>query len=261
MQNLIFDFDGTMTDLDQEAAPVIDSFRQGLEEHLGESLDARINKTHQEMLPGDSWYVNGHPAVRWDADPYVQISTVADRIYEELSDDDAQQRAQALTALFRNAQNANGQTHWRTNVKQFLQRAPAHVNLAVVTNSETASVEEKLAGIGQEDIPVIGDAKKYVLSDTPEEQKHGPRTIRLDRPHYRGLLEELAQEHGFTPETTVVAGDIYEFDLAVPQALGYGIILAWPHGDAQHDIRAVKKYPRGRVVDNYTDLLRHATDL
>jgi hypothetical protein len=70
---------------------------------------------------------------------------------------------------------------------------------------------------------VWGDAKKYFVDPSFKERKDsmiiGERIINLKRPFYRAILQN------FKPKDSIVVGDNFSMDLALPLSLGFGVIL------------------------------------
>src|SRR5262249_18805168 len=110
----------------------------------------------------------------------------------------------------------------------------------VVTNSDTDAVLRKIETLGadgRDRLRVFGNARKYVIvepeaSDArflalPETLAVGglARPIFLRRGHYYSLLSRIATETAVAPERTLVVGDIFELDLALPASTGYSVHL------------------------------------
>src|SRR3989338_5962805 len=122
----------------------------------------------------------------------------------------------------------------------------------VVTNSETDAVQGKINLLGTDvsRITVLGGAKKYVLDDEwtalPEslEEPGFGRPLYLRRRNYADILSRVMKEKGVAPEQVLVAGDIYELDLLLPQHLGMHIALLPRERTPFYEQQAVVSYAR-----------------
>jgi FMN phosphatase YigB (HAD superfamily) len=233
---VVLDFDGTFTLVDEEAASFLEGFRADLSVRVGRPLDDLFAEVEAEVKAAPErfgWEHEGRIVAPAHADPYVLASTVGQGILERVTDLDGVARRAVLDALYRTHYPRSGCV-FRPDAKavaEALLAGPASV--AVVTNSLTAHVEAKLDALdpeGRERLAILGDAKKFVVAEgTSPRIREIPETLSLPglpRPVYlhRGLyldvLEALMAQHGARPETTLVCGDIYELDLAMPAALG-----------------------------------------
>ncbi len=252
--NIILDFDGLLTNLEQEAEHVVDIFYTTLAAQLGKSEELfaqEVKQLKQEYAGTNTqWEMYGQPTARWDADPYGQATVLADTIYEATNPKDPD-KTRNLVKAFRSAQT-KAPTYLHPEAKSLVHVLEKEANLVVVTNSDPQQTREKLATIDFSH-DVIGNAKKYLADPDYTQLPELHRHARIRRPHFHTILKQLEEQRGFTPKNTVLAGDIYEFDLALPQHLGYGTVLFSPHGQADKDIHAMN----GRVASNYQELLTH----
>ena len=175
------------------------------------------------------------------ADPFLLSNFVARRLCDKLGVlPDKAERVSLLDGLYREAY-AQVAMAFKPEAKEVLEALldtglPVHV----VTNAHTATVEAKLTKLaprGRERLRVSGDARKFlieppstldaVFSALPETvQAEGlVRPIHLRRGHYYDALRRIWSETDTSPETTLVAGDIFELDLAMPAALGAHVQL------------------------------------
>ena len=260
-QSVILDFDGLLTKLEVEAAHVNEAFIDAVAHELGMAPAQAHRRVEQIMQrldqePGAAWTYAGHEVTRWDTDPYTATSTALDELYAKESDADAQQRAAILSKHFRASHSNNSRTAWRPGAPEFVQEINRSYQTVVVTNSATDTVQKRIDEVA--DVRVHGDAKKIVVDpqytrvpeSSPQTDLEGSRRpVLLRRPHYHHVLESLGDD--FAPERTVVAGDSYELDLALPMHLGYGTLLMHPHGRAGNEKERVRRYERGAVSENY----------
>ncbi|WP_224244904.1 HAD family hydrolase [Hyalangium gracile] len=268
---VVLDFDGTFTDVAAEGAPFVLHFKSHLAELLGmdrQAMEASWREEEAAVLAGAhafGWDIGGRVVAPATADPYLLSNCVARQLmgrYGALPD--PAERHEALQTLYREAYELTG-TAFKPEAKEVLEALVATgLPVWVVTNAHTDLVEAKLdrlAPKGRERLKVKGDARKYILQEAqPTDARFSalPETITFDgllpRPVYlrRGLyyeaLRTIWQETGTGPESTLVAGDIYELDLALPAALGAHVQFVQRDNALQYEVRAMELLgPRGGV--------------
>jgi FMN phosphatase YigB (HAD superfamily) len=155
------------------------------------------------------------------------------------------------------------------------------VTVAFVTNATTGAVVEKLSKLGLrnrgERRPVIiGDAYKFGLSAEappplrvlPDRQQRSlaswnarfaclpaeiatpalARPIPLRRGSYfRALRDDVWEDDLAAPEQTIVCGDVFELDLALPSALGTHVHLVKGDDTPDYEIALVEGLERGKT--------------
>ncbi len=271
---VILDFDGTFTDVEAEAGPFLAAYRDELSGTFGVELAARWDEVALAIrhAPGSfGWEYRGRIVAPSHADPYILALSTAQRLLDEHGLlPDAAERAAYLEALFR-SNYPKAKSVFRPEAREVVETLlatgrPVHV----VTNSHTDAVEKKLdelAPKGRERLKVHGDAKKYVLGDAnppdacfqavPEEQRlEGlDRPVQLRRGRYYDVLRRVMEETGASPERTLVCGDIYELDLALPAALGMPVHLVCRPGTPTYERQAVSRLPNGAVSEALTPVL------
>lgn len=281
IEQLILDFDGTLTDVDQEAVPFVEGYKGSLAKLLQMNtadLQSEWDVAEAEVLahPAEhGWRHNGvggvivAPAY---ADLYLRSRAIAILILTK--DAHRLPEKNSLSEILNNLFGENylkSNTCFKPDAEVFLRETIAAVNVAVATNSNSDSVTAKLRTISFDpsNLTLCGNARKYVVdhdgrqalgirwNDCPvqEDVPGFGRPVYFRRPCYHGVLEHI---RGTTPPKRVaVMGDVYELDLALPQKLGMHIILAPKPSTPQYEIDAVLNYRRGHVV---TDL-RQAQEL
>lgn len=115
----------------------------------------------------------------------------------------------------------------REGAKNFVEELGGSNRIAIVTNSSTEGVEEKLKELlACNNIPIYGNAQKFIL-DNKWKEKSIPIKIRPDgfpvdeylrRPNYFVVLDRLKPD--------IVIGDIRHLDLVLPEYLGIQTALA-----------------------------------
>ena len=236
-QNKIFDFDGFITNENLEARPFVEKFLELYEKESGLSyndlnilLEPVMMKVISDPLSG--WNVNGKIVAPAISSEYVFYTVTFQELYAQ-----AMQRNipnEAIPAVLKVDDNKlseiylesykSSATVLRDGAKDFLNK---HIDAVIVTNSNPTKVNEKLRtiGLGDGKIRLIGNAKKYVITDNVPGVPVScsfpslARPIHLWRGHYKKILDEICQgERGTT------CGDVWELDNSLPSALGYRTI-------------------------------------
>ena len=260
LECFILDFDGTFTLVDREAVPFLEGFRAGLAELLGAPVDAawaRIQARVEADPDRFGWEDGGRIVAPSHADPYIMATTVGQLVLRELGGyEDPAARRRALDGLYA-ANYPRAATVFRPDARAVVEAIlrtgrPVYV----VTNSMTVHVKAKLdelAPEGAERLTVRGDARKFVVADPEAED---PRFDALpDQVHLEGLgrpifvrrgryfdaLRAIWDETGTGPERTLVCGDIFELDLAMPAKLGATIHMVGRPGTPDYERRAVEQ--------------------
>ncbi len=287
---LILDFDGTLTDVEEEGVPFTEGYLRDLAALTGSSLE-QIRELHarfQAEILGDptryAWVMNGLAVAPATVDPYLRIKPIAAMILDELGI--------VLPTRFR--ENLFSDILYRDNYRLtrtafragavelltevFTQEMPA----AIVTNSHTDAVlskllvlaglysskdealfAERLFGFWRE--RVYGGAKKYVVDNngdsgtTKLEFKLSglDRPIFCKRPHYFDLLQRLRSERGLVWADFLVVGDIFELDLALPLILGANVALMRSPTTPSYEIDFLGTRVNARVLDSISQILPH----
>jgi hypothetical protein len=149
-------------------------------------------------------------------------------------------RSEVTTTIFRRAYRATGAA-FRPEAKRVLEALLARVPAVyVVTNAATEVAARKLRSLspaGLEKLRLRGDARKFLVGPASgadprfarvprEKQVEGlRRPVLLHRGRYFDVLAAIWEETGSGPERTLVCGDIYELDLALPAELGASVHL------------------------------------
>ncbi len=242
---VILDFDGTFTDVEQEAGPFFAAYMAEVRALLGnEDIDAEWDATAAlvaEAPTKHGWTYEGLVVAPGNADPYLRATIILNLMLDKrgLHTEVEERRALLQRLYFENYPKAD--TVFRPEAKEVVETLLAgDAHICVVTNSATDDVEHKidvLAPKGRENLRVFGDARKFVVAEpaqpdprfdaVPESMSidHIERPVLLRRGPYFDLLAKLWTETGATPETTLVAGDIFELDLALPGQLGTDVHL------------------------------------
>ena len=271
---IILDFDGTFTDVEAEAGPFLDAYRDELAERFGDDLAARWDEVAAEIRSqpeGYGWEYEGRIVAPSHADPYILAVSTAQRL---LGDHglltDLGERSAFLEALFR-SNYPKAASVFRPDAREVVESLLATgVPVHVVTNSMTEAVQRKLDELSprhRERLTVHGNARKYVIAqpETIDERFEAvPESLALeglDRPvllrrgRYYSVLRQIWESEGASPEGTLVCGDIYELDLALPAALDMHVHLVCRPGTPAYERRAVDRLPRGAVSEDLRAVL------
>ncbi len=174
-----------------------------------------------------------------------------------------------ITAVFRRAYQRTVAA-FRPEAKRVIEVLLARVpSVHVVTNAAPEVAVRKLAELGPEgNLRVRGDARKFAIGPASSPDPRFARVPRerrlrgLDRPvlltrgPYFDALASIWAESGARPETTLVCGDIYELDLALPAELGASVHLVRRERTFAYEQEAVDALgARGAVSDGIEALL------
>ena len=280
-KNIILDFDGTLTDTSLEAIPFLENSKKHFCDFLSIVELDEFDVIYQEMKnrelsdPKVGWEYNGQ-VIAPAADPYAINNVVLAAIFQALCDGKLDSRIQydrdklltiekdkLISDNFMKSYN-HGFVCFRESqflTKKYLEDLLVDSNVAIVTNSGTSAVKEKLNKLGLS-VNVYGDAKKYENNQDATEINPAklnitdfPRPILLRRKKYFDLLQYLDKEHGYTPENTVIMGDIYELDLALPEKMGYGVVQIQTPFTPVYEVAYHHKNKKSHFVKNYEEAL------
>ncbi|HEX8701768.1 MAG TPA: HAD family hydrolase [Myxococcaceae bacterium] len=268
---VVLDFDGTFTDVAAEGAPFVRHFKSHLARILGQDERALEDVWLQEeaaVLAGAhafGWDVGGRVVAPATADPYLLSNCVARQIMNRAGAfKDPSERHEVQQTLYREAYKLTGMA-FKSEAKEVLEALlDTGLPIWVVTNAHTDLVDAKLTKLaprGRERLKVKGDAKKYLIEEPqpsdarfaalPESiQFEGllPRPVYLRRGKYYEALRDIWAQTGTGPESTLVAGDIYELDLALPAALGAHVQFVSRTNALPYEVKAMEQLgPRGGV--------------
>jgi phosphoglycolate phosphatase-like HAD superfamily hydrolase len=260
---VVLDFDGTFTDVVAEGAPFVRHFKSHLARMLSldeGSLEDIWRQEEAAVLAGAhafGWDVGGRVVAPATADPYLLSNCVARQLMIRAGAfPDPSERHEALQTLYREAYKLTGMA-FKPEAKEVLEALlETGLPIWVVTNAHTDLVDAKLTKLaprGRERLKVKGDARKYLIEEpqpsdarfaaVPESiQFDGllPRPVYLRRGRYYEALRDIWNQTGTGPEDTLVAGDIYELDLALPAALGSHVQFVSRPNALPYEIQAVE---------------------
>jgi FMN phosphatase YigB (HAD superfamily) len=272
---IVLDFDGTFTDVEVEGAPFVVTYRAALSDLLGRDVSVEWHRASAEIAaqPGrHGWVHGGHIVAPGNADPYVRCTAVAQLVCDAAGILRDPETRTAIVQAFYQLAYRHTVTAFRPEAAETLASiADSGLPTYVVTNSSTQVVERKLAELapaGLERLKVIGDAQKFVVAEAsaydarfdslPAERRLPglERPIYPRRGRYFDALARLWRETGATPAETLVCGDIYELDLAMPVELGLQVHLVTGPTTAAYERAAIAALgARASSGDRVSDVL------
>ena len=269
---VVLDFDGTLTDVDQEAGSAVDGWRVDIGNELGLSTSEIERKWSEaqariEAEPAKyGWLMGSRVVAPAYADPLVMARTISDLLFDEAGAYmNRPEREDILQNRFFNGNYGKMGTVFKEGANDFLRGLRDKFAVCIVTNSGTSGVEKKVAQLPTDHsaIPIHGDAKKYVLDlswkDVPEsvEREGYGRSLFLQRQKYGAVLSDLMATRGLRPEQVTVVGDIYELDLLLPEYQGMNIVLTPRTSTPVFEISAVRTSPQGYAVKSLGEVLTY----
>ncbi len=270
---LILDFDGTFTDAHEEAKPFIDAFRADFFDVLGRDVPLAWEREEAEVLANPTrygWRNAGVITAPAGADPYLTASCVAQGLCELFGIlKNEETRSEILQTLYKKNYPLTASAP-RPDAKRVLEDVLARdLAVAVVTNSRTDAVTGKIAQLqarGADTLCIIGEAKKFVIDTESRDSTFDAlsdmtlpgldtRPVMIKRGHYYDVLCALWKDTGTTAEETLVCGDIFELDLALPLALGAQVHLVYHDRTPPYEVAYLRDHERGSVSTDLAGVL------
>lgn len=270
---VVLDFDGTFTDVDLESAPFEPAFRAALSDLLGRDVTDDWEAERARILANPNafgWEYDGKVVAPATADPYlVGTATVQGLLNRAALLRNPVVRSTVTHALYQIAYERT-LTAFKPEAKEVLEALlDTGIPVHVVTNSNTDAVSKKIDQLGlakRKSLEVVGDAKKYWVTETkaPDatflalpayERGEGlKRPIYVRRGCYYDILRKLWSDTKSRPESTLVVGDIYELDLALPAALGAKIALVKRKEPLAYELERTRAHG-GKAIDSLREVL------
>ena len=271
LRHVVFDFDGTCTRVEDVATSYEERCLVLLEQAVRrDDLERPFRDAMQRVRassPRAGWTMGGLPSAPAAADPYIMVGEAIRLVLAELSI----ARNEAVDRIHHQA-NDECEAPWREEVARVLGAFHERgVSIHFVSNSLTGKIAGRLDALLGADTPlrravgVLGDARKFVVRELESPAVSATlrarferlpesagdiegRPIYLRRGGYFEALSTLWHQEERAADTLVV-GDIFELDLALPIALGAQVHLVrreLPYPTYRYEIEAVNALgPRG----------------
>ncbi len=264
---VVLDFDGTLTDCDAHAPAFRAASARALALELGWD-DATLAREWPRALaavaaqPADvAWVVAGLGVCPATCDPYVATNGATLLLLSRHAPGLGEDGITAATLAVHRAAYESTPPPFRPGARELLATlAERGHHAALVTNSHGRTVARLLAGLaspGTAPPLVRGGAGKFeVCASASDDERFGAlpattqwpelaRPVQLRRGRYFDVLRALWDETCTTPATTLVVGDNFELDLAMPAALGCDVHLVTRPSTLPHEERIARGLPRG----------------
>ena len=237
IRHVIFDFDGTCTQIEKVQAKFLDDYRKaiGVDDKPWEAAKAKISKAS----PSAGWNLMNAPSTApAGADPYILAGEAAGLIFRERKQD-----APNVFAKVYEQNTAPFRPELHDVIEALLKKK---VKVAFISNSDATKISNRIQDLfhktphKKDQIQVFGGAQKFLIKelliDSPvssaqraqfDQLAPGVRIGEIARPIYlrRGSYFEALCATQFPLAETLVVGDIWELDLAMPAALGAHVHL------------------------------------
>src|SRR3989338_7143957 len=256
---VVLDFDGTLTEVDQEAGSAVNGWRADIGNELGLSASEIERKWSEAQAKIEAepakygWLMGSRIVAPAYADPLVMARTISELLFDEAGVYMARpEREDILQNRFFKSNYGKMGTVFKDGADEFLRGLRDKFAVCIVTNSGTSGVGKKVAQLPTDHsaIPIYGDAKKYVLDlswkDVPEsvEREGYGRSLFLQRQKYGAVLSDLMATRGLRPEQVTIIGDIYELDLLLPEYQRMNIVLTPRTSTPAFEVEAVRTSKR-----------------
>jgi FMN phosphatase YigB (HAD superfamily) len=276
---VFFDFDGTLTDAERHAPEFHQATRQEISLLLGVDLrtvelwwvEAEACLRSAPIETG--WEEQGYIVASAQTDPYLFANMLTKRIVE--------MHASKKELAARNLAEIVFQIHkvsyervrppFQPLAKYVLEGAVERKkHVFVVTNSIGDSVSKQLDTLGlkcRDKVIVCGGAQKFVVASPLQTSKAFSdlpdsiwldglnRPVLLKRGRYFDVLQNIWAATQTVPFTTLVCGDIFELDLAMPSALGAHVHLVTRPTTLAYERCAALRARFGGAADNLAAIL------
>ncbi len=276
-KQIVADYDGTFTDSQLESEPYKIIYREQFAQAAGMSVrdvEPLFILAEQEIRADPvsfGWRLNNLIVAPATGDHILLMQSCAREVIKQLDHmqnvhipKEQSEIDKLLNHLYKESYRQVTPRH-REGAQQIIRDLHATGRFTIVTNSHTDTVRGKLkelfqgSGIDAMDIHLVGNAKKWSVDlswdvvDMITQPKGFPRPVQLRRNDYAGVLQALPNPVG------IVAGDIYELDLALPEHLGISTILITSSFTAPWELAHYENHPNGTHVQTLFEL-RDALD-
>lgn len=266
---VILDFDGTLTLADQEAKPFLINFKKDIANLLNKKeIDEEWKKAEREILQNldeYGWEYEGKIVAPANADSYLLGNVTAQFLLDKARKlMNKNERSRLLSQIWQHNYSKSSIV-FKKEAKEILEDLIQKIPVFIVTNSRPDTIInkiEKLNPKGKEKIKIFGDAQKYLIDSSFEIVPETiiinglKRAIFLRRKKYFDVLNQIWKTTLIKPEQTLVIGDIFEMDLALPAVLGCNVFLAANSSTLSYEKEAVSSLFKGCVSEDIKDILK-----
>ncbi len=274
---VVLDFDGTLTDSEAHATAFNEASERELIGRLGwdpvegHNAWSRTIADITSLSPEVAWTRHGHGVCPAATDPYVIANGAVKRLW--MAHDPGLSEREFAQHVMEIHHEAYEQvpSPFRPDACALIEALRARgVGATVVTNSPRDTVASRLAKLPctTPAFPgVRGNAGKFSVCaalDTDSRFTALPahvewpglaRPVELRRGHYFDALSPAWREAGTGPEGTLVVGDNFELDLAMPLALGCQVHLITRAGTMPHELRLAETMERSGLSADLVSVL------
>ena len=281
MAVLVLDFDGTMTDAEQEGAAFVAGYLDDLCTLVGRpaadpevlaiaDTTAQAITTHPADYP---FFWMGRAVAPATVDPYLRMVPIAAAIFDHFGAfTNANDRGRLLGAILYKYNYAKTQPHFRAGAGELLSALASQQHAVwIVTNSDTEAVAKKVELLAQQ-FPAVaslstrvrGFARKFDIDDNwagvPAELTLPglSRPVLLRRHTYYDILATLLEVESAAFSDLVVVGDIFELDLAMPLTAGARVGLVHSTHTPGYERDFVTNHPRATLLSGLHEVLPYA---
>ena len=271
-RTIVLDFDGTMTDNEKESVPFLPVYQRLFAAALDiphdtflkfyDQAEAAIQRAPEQY----AWEYKGFAVAPAVSDPYVLAGVVFRKAVQLMNPRESKASLAArvdevIEDVYHRAYRHTSDV-FREGARSVIEHLQSLGNLVVVTNSLPDKVQDKLSTLfsGKHRVRVVGDAKKHEIypgwNGVPESSKPPgfPRPVMLRRRKYYDAMDGL-------DDIAVVIGDIYEFDLSLPEAMDIPIVLLEKHQTPEWEKTYMRKHRRGYLAPSIQDIPSYVQDV
>lgn len=275
---IVFDFDGTCTDAEEEGIPFVRAYLAALITLSGgdRGIEKDFWRFHDVVVRNPTryaWKFRGVSVAPSVVDPYLRCQAVAELIFDERQMFIKPEERQAIFSLL------YGFCYEKTTVcfrqgalETLLTLHEKNLPVYVVTNSGTDRVRSKIIALGSQldgsnalewlQGNIHGSARKNVLDERwtgLEKSLVVPNLgwrVPLRRLNYWMILEQIRNQHGVSWTDMWVVGDIFALDLSVPFALGANVVLQANGFTLDCEKEFLRHQKNGHVITSLRALLQ-----
>lgn len=280
---VIFDFDGTATNVEIEGVPYMAGYLADIGDLCGLTADRvqELARQFVELIAANpdqyGWAPAGIVVAPANVDPLLRVVPISKMILQEAGivlPVDFLNRL--LTKILYKYNYRKTVDSFREGAGYVFRRAAEVGAVYVVTNSDPDVVKGKIGRLypaNPDGDPVSvewltnnvrGFAKKFEV--IPESVPGVAATMRisgldrevqLQRPHYYKTLEEIRVANGCEWDEMMVVGDIFELDLVLPSVLGANVLHIVNSFTPTYELDYVGSLPNGRSITQFTEVLNY----